>query len=341
MPLADSDIFKAQIYRNLTTIGERKEFTDTWKELTQLTKQAGVSIDDVFRYYSHVLRARDNDKSREVGLRKFYAEEKYRRLKDACLISEIISLSIFWRYLNECSEPEEPFSYVISNEARKYLSCLYCYPNEFWKYAVSVFFVANIHSQNFEVAFSEMLKKLTAFLFVKFIEAPTVNAIKDEIYLSCITLVERKELNFKIEFNENSLNQQIDGHSSSKLTKALLLLDAYLNKGQSDLIKANAEIEHIFPKKWQDTNYNGWSRDDADYFLERFGNKVILEKKLNIQAGNGYFGVKKQRYAQSNIASVIDLSNYHKSDWMKEDIEAREAQFKTTLIEFFKGQLVA
>ena len=233
------------------------------------------------------------------------------------------------------------FSYVISNEARKYLSCLYCYPNEFWKYAVSVFFVANIHSQNFEVAFSEMLKKLTAFLFVKFIEAPTVNAIKDEIYLSCITLVERKELNFKIEFNENSLNQQIDGHSSSKLTKALLLLDAYLNKGQSDLIKANAEIEHIFPKKWQDTNYNGWSRDDADYFLERFGNKVILEKKLNIQAGNGYFGVKKQRYAQSNIASVIDLSNYHKSDWMKEDIEAREAQFKTTLIEFFKGQLVA
>ena len=57
-----------------------------------------------------------------------------------------------------------------------------------------------------------------------------------------------------------------------------------------------SDIEHIFPKKWQDTNYNGWTKIDADLYLDRFGNKTVFEKKLNIQAGNGYFGVKKQKY---------------------------------------------
>src|SRR5690606_25380386 len=129
LPLADSDIFKAQIYRNLETEAKRKEFTTTWKELTQICKQAHISIDDVFRYYSHVLRARSNDKSKEVGLRKFYhgTDQKYTRLRDVKLITEILDLANFWRYINVSVEPEEEVNYTISDEARKYLHCLNCY----------------------------------------------------------------------------------------------------------------------------------------------------------------------------------------------------------------------
>ena len=54
------------------------------------------------------------------------------------------------------------------------------------------------------------------------------------------------------------------------------MLDAYLNINQSDLIPATFDIEHIFPKKWQDTNYNGWDKKDADLYLDRFGNKIIF-----------------------------------------------------------------
>jgi uncharacterized protein with ParB-like and HNH nuclease domain len=106
LPLADSDIFKAQIYRNLETQDKRKEFTNTWKELTQICKQGWLSIDDVFRYYSHVLRGRNNDKSKEVGLRKFYAEDKYKRLKDEKLIGEVMALANFWRFINVGVEPD-------------------------------------------------------------------------------------------------------------------------------------------------------------------------------------------------------------------------------------------
>jgi uncharacterized protein with ParB-like and HNH nuclease domain len=339
LPLADSDIFKAQIYRNLETIERRREFTDTWKELMHICKQARISLDDVFRYYTHVLRARNMDKSKEVGLRSFYAEDKYSRLKKENLITEIKALANFWRYINIGLEPEEDFNYVISNEARKYLHCLSCYPNEFWKYATSVFFLKNQESETFDADFCKILQQMIAFLFAKFISAPSVNAIKDDIYSSCISLQNTNELQYRINLNEELLNQQIDGHSSSRLSRALLLLDAYLNPNQIDLIPDTFDIEHIFPKKWQDTNYNGWNYDDAALYLDRFGNKIVFEKKLNIQAGNGYFGVKKQRYGLSKIACVLELFNYHKNDWVKDDIEEREIRFKENIIAFFKAQL--
>ena len=66
----------------------------------------------------------------------------------------------------------------------------------------------------------------------------------------------------------------------------------------------------------------------------------ILEKRLNIQAGNGYFGNKKHKYSESKIASVVDLSNYPKNDWVKVDIEQREINFKKNIIDFFKSELV-
>lgn len=340
LPLADSDIFKAQIYRSLDTKDKRSDFTTTWKELTQICKEADVKIDDIFRYYTHVLRARNNDKSKEMGLRKFYAEENYARLKDENLISEIMALANFWRFININKEPEDEFQYTISVEASKYLHCLSCYPNEFWKYPISVFFVKNLNSDTFDVDFMNMLKKLTAFLFAKFIESPTVNAIKDDIYSACISLQNKNELEVKITLDEDSTNKKVDSLGSSKISRALLLLDAYLNENQKDLILKTFDIEHIFPKKWQNTNYHGWNKEDAEVYLDWFGNKIVLEKKLNIQAGNGYFGQKKLKYKSSGIACILELSGYPENDWVKKDIEIREARFRKTMVDFFKKELV-
>lgn len=339
LPLADSDIFKAQIYRNLDTALERKQFTDTWKELTQICKQASISIDDVFRYYTHTLRARNDDKTQEVGLRKFYAEEKYQRLKSNNLINELLSLANFWRFVNRNISPDEPVNYEISEDTRKYLHCLSCYPNEYWRYVASVFFLKNKDSITFDMDFNKMLKKLIASLFVKFIDVPSVNAIKDDIFNTCISIQKHNEIQFKINFNEDLLKQNIPSHCSSRLSRSLLLLDAYLNVNQSTLIPETSEIEHIFPKKWQNTNYHDWNESDAKDYLDRFGNKIIFERRLNVQAGNGYFGIKKQKYGLSKIASVLELSNYEKNDWVKEDIEEREVKFNENLITFFKGQL--
>lgn len=338
LPLADSDIFKAQIYRN-TKEEDRQEFTSTWKELTAICEQGGFTIDDIFRYYSHVLRGRNEDKSKEVGLRKFYSENNYTKLKNPLLMQEIMYLANFWRYVNKDIEPDDN-GYEIIKESKKIIHCLFHYPNEFWKYSTSVFFLKNKDSDTFSQDFTKMLQNLLASLMYKFIGAPTVNAIKDDTYQSCISILKNNKLNFRINWEEDSLQENINNHHSSRLSRALLLLDAYLNPNQKDLIPYSFDIEHIFPKKWQNTNYNGWDFRDAVNYLDRLGNKMILEKKINIQAGNGYFGIKKGKYANSKVASALDLSNYPNNDWVKADIESREATFKQNLTNFFKQQLV-
>ncbi len=335
MPLSDSDIFKAQIYRSKATKSEREDFTSTWKDLTAICEQGGVSIDDVFRYYTHILRARNNDKTKEIGLRKFYSETNYYRLKKDGFIEEIMELANFWRYINKDVEPEYN-SYTISIKSRKLIHCLFHYPNDYWKYPLSVFFIKNKDSQTFSKDLTLLLRKLLASLVYKFIGAPTVNAIKGDIYQSCITIINNNELSFRINWDEETLLSDFNNHHSSRISRVLLLLDAYLNPNQTELIPYTFDIEHIFPKKWQNTNYNGWEIEDANKYLDRLGNKVILEKKLNIQAGNGYFGVKKNRYANSKIANVIDLANYPKDDWVKTDIEQREEDFKENITSFFK-----
>ena len=195
-------------------------------------------------------------------------------------------------------------------------------------------------SENFEQIFESMLEEMTAFLFAKFINKPTVNAIKYDIFKACAKLEQSPDYkyDFNINLDSDSFSQQISGHSSSKLTEALLLLHAYLHDNQAS-ITFKPDIEHIFPKKWQNTNYNGWDKKDAEDFLESLGNKIILEKRLNIQAGNNYFGRKKEKYRQSAIEAVKELAHYPKDDWTKEDIIDRERKIKKDLVEFFRKNL--
>jgi len=279
MPLADSDIFKAQIYRNRETEEERKAFTETWKELTQICKEGGFSIDDIFRYHTHVLRARAKDKSTtETGLRKFYAENKYQHLKADNIMAEIMDLAFFWRFVKIGAEPDNEYRYSISTKARIFLHCLDNYPNEYWKYVTNVFFMKNRYSGTFENDFEDLLKKLIAYLFAKYIDQPTAHAIKGDIYSAGVSLIEGKGFQHRFVLDEGHLAEKI-GHASPKISKGLLLLYAYLNPDQTEPIPADKlQIEHILPRKWQETNYNGWSKREADVYLNRFGNRRFLSE---------------------------------------------------------------
>lgn len=335
LPLSDSDIFKAQLYRKSE---DRKEFTETWKELTQICEKANITIDDIFRYYMHILRARDGNAGKEIGLRRFYIENKSSQLNKVD-ISEIITLANFWKFIYQ-NYKNSDIEYKFSFNSKKWLNCLWYYPNEYWKYAVSVFFMKYKDDDNFESIFEQMLENLLAFSFSRFIDKPTVNAIKDDIFKACVSFEKsaNHQYQYDVDLNSKLFSQKISEHSSSRITRALLILHAYLNENQKDLIDDNFEIEHIFPTKWQNTNYNGWKKDDANTYLNNIGNKIVFEKKLNIQAGNGYFGNhKKTEYAKSKIEVVKELANYPKDDWLKEDIIERENQIKSDLIKFFKS----
>ncbi len=335
LPLADSDIFKAELYK----IQEFKQgFADRWKELEQSVEGAGFKLDDVFRYYMYIDRAKNNDTSNEKSLRSYYAGRGngYQIFKDPHFFDDLIALGEFWTsiYKNE----EE----YCTNEALRYIQCLLSYPNEYWKYPVSIFFYKNRELRNsseLKERFTEYLKKLLSFVFVKFIESPTRNDVRPHIFNFCVETYNSSTIDCSFYSIPSDFKVKINNYSRGKITKALLLLHCYLFDRGQRLIRRKVDIEHIFPKHWQDTNYNGWDKEMAEEHLEMFGNKIIFEKRLNIQAGNGYFGKKKELYKSSELTEVRALSQVAQSDWVAEDIERRNGEIIDRLYRFFLSNL--
>ncbi len=337
MPLSDSDIFKAQLYRTKVTPVEKSEFTAAWRELTETAEDAGISLDDLFRNYSHVIRGRCGDKSKEIGLRKFYAgrDNRFSKLKDdPMLMEELQYLAEFWLSVKERDSSFQECD-IISEQAFKYLHCFEHYPNEYWKYVTSAYFLKYKDSDSFFNNFPSFLSKLVAFLFSEFVQKPTVNAVKDSCYQFCIDISEGRPFAITSSLPINFANT-LALTVTFKIARAIILLHSYLNPNQVERIDTNFEIEHIFPRVWQTANYQGWNQDEAKAYLERYGNKVAIGKKLNIQAGNGYFGQKKMKYRISKIEDVKELADYPNNDWTKEDIEKREIVFIDKIVGFFR-----
>lgn len=341
LPLSDSDIFKAELYKQQNTQQEKDAFTKAWKELEETVEEGRFSLDALFRYYTHIIRGRKEDKSKEIGLRRFYAgsDNKYKLFKEVGFFENLQGLAGFWKELGMRNEDFKEENNTYCNlDAMKYVHCLDCYPNDYWKYTTSVFYHVHKGDPEFKTKFSEFLKKLMSYLFVRFVESPTVNTIKDPTFAFCVEISQTGNADFTYPIPKD-FKQTLSSYNSSKISKPMILLEAYLfDKGQG-LLPENFEIEHIFPQKWQDTNYNGWTQEEAKKHLNLFGNKVAIEKKLNIQAGNGYFGQKKPKYSTSTISEVRGLGQHERNDWTKDDIEKRNEAVLNTLETFFKDTL--
>ncbi|MCH9758381.1 MAG: DUF262 domain-containing HNH endonuclease family protein [Proteobacteria bacterium] len=338
MPLADTDIFKAKIYEKRQGEEKKQEFIKAWKELEEIADKLKDFTDDriniisLFRYYSHYIRGKEKNTQKEIGLRKFYSENNYQKLNEPNLMANLKALAEFWDDVLSDTPSDE----YIETKGGQYLHCLWHYPNDYWRSVVSVFFLMNRDANDFSKKLTHFLSEATAFFYAKFITNPTVNAVKDDVYRKCKELCNQEEGNLKIkEYSVEEMKKQMKHHIPPKAERGLLLLHAYLHDRQEDYMRNKLEVEHIFPQKWQNTNYNGWSWNDAESFLQNIGNKVIIEKKVNIEAGNGYFGKKKEKYKKSKISEVKDLSLYGKDDWLKEDIEKREDEVIENLINFF------
>ena len=53
---------------------------------------------------------------------------------------------------------------------------------------------------------------------------------------------------------------------------------------------------------------------------------MLIEKRINIQANNNYFGKKRDTYKDSKVVELQILARSEKPDWLKEDIVIRESE---------------
>ena len=346
LPLSDSDIFKSYIYKKLDDTG-KKAFINKWKKLETDAEKVNESIQSLFYYNMFYMRAREkDDKSTTPGVRKYYLDKNKNRLTPEVIDDLAVNLQL-WKVINgrEAVDGEE---WSQNMDIRKILDSLSSYTNEFWKYPVSIFFMEHKDKANFEEIFLKFLRKLYVMLLTRYLEVPTINAVKVDILKLNVQIINNSHPEFYAGFEEKKLEDEYAVNAEKARTDKLIIAPhknmvrmllkvlAYQENTQTDLLPGYWEIEHIFPQTW-DSKYYTLNEEEANEKLEHLGNKLPLEKKLNISASNNYFAKKKDRYKDSKIAIIKKLGDSTLDEWNLTNIDAND----TKVCEIIKSLLKA
>jgi hypothetical protein len=324
LPLSDADIFKSLLYKQLDAQA-KKAFANKWKSLEADASSYGETIQSLFYYRMFNIRAIDGDDNNTVpGVRKYFTEKGKNRLQVGIVDSLIEDLKL-WKVVNAHEElDDEPWSRNI--EILKALDILRNYNNEYWKYPTLIYYNTHKCNSNFEKIFLKFLHKLIVLLATRYLESPTISAVKSDIFKLNVQIIKSAEpeffAGFKVEVPTEGPNPFFITPSRS-MVRMLLMILAYNTPKQTGLLPERWEIEHIFPQKW-DSSFFRFDAEEANAKLEHLGNKLPLEKPRNIKASNNYYDKKKVQYQESNIAVTKDFGNEDRDSWVLDDIDKRD-----------------
>ena len=336
LPLSDADIFKAKIYNHLKSKEEKEEFIEKWKELEEDTQNISESIQQLFYYYMFYLRALENDRnSTTPGLRKYYSANKFKKLLEADILDDLRKILNIWKVIDDYSKNRiENESWSKNKNILKVLDILTSYPNEFWKYPVIVYYLSHKDKKEFEIKFLKFLRKLYVELLKKYIEIPTINAVKANILKLNAEIInsDKPVFDFKA-LPEDEIKEKI---KTPHRNAVRMLLKTLTYDIQDNLLEKKWEIEHILPVKWEN-NYDLRENEKvAKEKIEHLGNKTPFEKKLNIIATNNYFSKKKILYLNSEIKMTKEIGELKSNKWDLDDIIERDIRMTDKIISILK-----
>lgn len=349
LPLADADIFKAQFYKYYEKKGTKSEFIDNWKELSSVTEKIfhpsnGTPMDELFTKYMYYIRASEGNKSTTTeALRKFYEYDKYRRLLTEHTIDNLMILLDFWESVAQQEVKR------FSEDVLQKLFVLKYAPNGMWEYLTSVYFLSYRDNKGGldNTAFAKFLSKITALIFAYSLTNPGVNALRTPVYAEMIKVYGKQQCDFSdFKFDEEHIRKVLENYkftNNRTVTRSLITWYAFTFEGQklpsSD--SSGFDIEHIYAKE----RHNKENKLQNPEKLEELGNKILLEKSINIRASdyrfedkkkyyNGYIDAKGKVHPQSTIEEYRQLTQ--KEDFSEADIDERDKQIHNKFVEYLR-----
>lgn len=345
-PLSDADIFKAQFYKYYTSKNEKDTFIAKWKQLDELCEKifhpiSGTPMDELFTRYMYFIRAKMGIKSSTTeALRKFYEKDSYAILKNDTTFDDMITLAHFWEDVS--NQDKDRFSARILRR----LFVLNYAPNGMWTYFVSVYFMQNKDSNGLleDEAFYKFLNKITGFIWTYAVTNPGVNALRTPVFAEMVNIVNNQPVMFsEYKFSPEKVESMFANfsfHNARPITKSMIAWWAFQDDNQELLsLETVFEIEHIYARSRQDKERSLSNPKN----LESLGNKVLLEKRINIRAADyriedkkkyylGFTNSRGQKKDGTKVHELVVLAE-KSDDFTENDIEKR---CKSIMSEFIK-----
>lgn len=129
--LEDSDIFKARLYKSAKAEGKGDDFIEQWLEFNAICSDLKISVDDLFRYYYHILRGQEGVTTNEGSLREYLTRDNNSALSAKPYKKVVEDLATIAGILQWMNAPEK-----MSIEVAQMVQLLSQYTNQYPKYAL-------------------------------------------------------------------------------------------------------------------------------------------------------------------------------------------------------------
>ena len=352
LPLSNADILKGYIYKK---VKNKEKFANDWKDIeTKIEESDNIKdLDFLFLQYMHIIRAENEDTNTTTqGVLPFFTKtdkkEYYGALQNWLYKPETIpfisNLADFWI---------KPKNYL-SDKSSRYINILNLFQNDTWKFFVSYLvwrnkdcFNDNFDKDKFSEEFDKYLPKLIKVITLHFINKnASTNVIKDIVFKMNVSLKKNNEENFpeiQQSIPEKEIFLDIMKNFDTRKIKYILFLYAYIySEFKEDINASDLEVEHILPKEWQNMDVSDFDEESHKKYVEKIGNKILLDKKSNIKCSNNFFAKKQEIYKKIydkgyNLKEVYDLGIRERNIWEKKDIENREEEIYKNLNSFLSS----
>ena len=346
LPLYDSDIISAKLYAEAEKSKVSDKFTKLWKELIELIdelKQSGIAnIDTILMQQMYFERAKN--KNNEIvtatgsinvttpGLRRYFTEDNKELLNDPIgLCNQMINIAKIWKKAS--AYPIIQVLLKFNDNAKLFLASYFHRfdadkiseedVNEIAVCLLRLFTVLEL----VDIGYSSSTFK--TFLFGEIVKMADSSVSVQDI-----------KADFDKHISEKWQADEIKKYVSEYERNMLVYLNEYLfaqENGLTFVLGSKYDIEHIMPQSGanldairKDAQID--SKEEFDDTVNKLGNKILLEEKINRSIGNEWFRTKvstklsdKTGYIDSEYPVATALVKKYENDtkpyWNKQDIE--------------------
>lgn len=343
LPLYDSDIISAKLYAAAERQGKEIEFAILWKELNTIISELEsvriADINSILMQYMYYIRTVNRETMSDTGaiivttpgLRRYFTDINKEPISDPItMCNDLIKLAKIWKRVSEYTSIKVLLKF---NENTKLFLSSY-----FYRFAEDDISELSINSivecfmrlfsllELVDIGYSS--KYFKTFLFgeqIKLIDAG----------ISESDIIEDFNKHISCNWNKEDIVANLNDYEGN----ILVYLNEYLFAKENNVefvIGNKYDVEHIMPSSGsnlQEIRKDADIENEDEFFniVNKLGNKILLEEKINRSIGNEWFRTKvstslenKTGYIDSIYpiakALVSKYQNANKPYWKKQDI---------------------
>ena len=314
MDLQDADIFKARLYAKAISESEKDHFIQLWFRFRDECESINLSIDEIFRYYSHIIRGRDGNTKNEISMREFFAgsNSPISRNKQAEVIKDLLEItSLLREYDNRKKE---------KTELAAWLQLIEIYSNRYPKYAIITYL--------FKYGFSnekELIHVLKAVVRYSYFMGST-SSVKFGIY----TII--KQISFgeyvKDYFQEDVESEQFN--YLGRLKYGYALLAHYL---EDPICIPDYETDRLLTLRDEDNLSEDWNGHSLAMHIDDLGNLTILD----VHKKNKKYLDKRINYLNTENKELKNFLINNEEGISYDALQERTKYKKQLLVNFFRA----